>query len=757
MAKRHRKTHTLLADVPVDRPGDDQLGRLPFARTLAKTMKSMKGPDSFVFGLCGPWGSGKSSILRLIEHELSSGSSKNKPVVCNFNPWWFSGQDQLLHAFLCQLGVTVGRVDSGTRVSGLGEKLSVLGKILRPFGLIPGAHILREAADAMAAGADAAKSIGTQLSQDVFAIRQAIDELLRESEERIIVVMDDIDRLTADEIAQLFLIVKAVADFSNTVYLLAFDHAVVSNAITTALRLDGASYLEKIVQVQIDIPPCSPVRLQQLFLSQLQDLLNDDEITEKSNQDFGNLFHDGLKEFFRTPRSVKRLTNVLRVLLPSIQGEVYWPDFVAIISLMTFAPEAYRSIRDSGPNFCGLDYRPDDGSQAEAKKFHERWLHRCPDEQRQAVSQIVQRLFPKVESALDGPAYGPGFATEWRAQLRVCAPECFDRYFQLQVPEGEFTEADWRDVVQMLDEPKKLAALIGECCKTSGPHGLSSRAKAFVERASLFAKHRATPEQAKKLFQGIVRSGDLMISIKDTDRINLIPIDNELRLIWLMQDCLKPVGDPAERDRFVEESLSEAGLRTAVEFLGFFGAQHGKYGHDPSSRPGPPILSLPCVERLEAALLDRIRDAAADGSLEKDPQFTSIVFHWERFGGADEAKHWIQRVTSTDAGFVQLAEQLTSFGVVHGMNDRVATRIPTFASEILVDWLHGVEARKRAQALLDAPPARLKPEQTQSLRLLVNAIAPDGSPVDLMRPGKSRTRTDEKKRAEDEKEVDAST
>src|SRR5437588_4933907 len=133
MAKSsHRKSHALLADVPVDRPQDDQLGRVPFARTLAKTITSMKGLDSFVFGLCGPWGSGKSSILKLVERELRSGRSKTKPLVCNFNPWWFSGQDQLLRAFLSQLGSVAGRVDQAGRLSKLGEKLSTFGKILRP-------------------------------------------------------------------------------------------------------------------------------------------------------------------------------------------------------------------------------------------------------------------------------------------------------------------------------------------------------------------------------------------------------------------------------------------------------------------------------------------------------------------------------------------------------------------------------------------------------------------------------------------------
>jgi predicted KAP-like P-loop ATPase len=91
-APSRRNPPTLLADVPIDLPKDDQLGRVPFERSLAKTIKAMKGRDSFVFGLC----------------ELRSGRSESKPLMCNFNPWWFSGQDQLLRVFLTQLGSIVG-------------------------------------------------------------------------------------------------------------------------------------------------------------------------------------------------------------------------------------------------------------------------------------------------------------------------------------------------------------------------------------------------------------------------------------------------------------------------------------------------------------------------------------------------------------------------------------------------------------------------------------------------------------------------
>jgi predicted KAP-like P-loop ATPase len=743
-ARSRRKHQALLADVPVDLPKDDQLGRAPFAKTLATTIKSMKGLDSFVFGLCGPWGSGKSSVLKLVERELESGRSANNPLVCNFNPWWFSGQDQLLRAFLNQLGSIAGRIDTGGRVSGLGQKLSTLGKILRPVSWIPGARVVKDISEVLDSSGEAAKKLGEELSLDVTQIRKDIDSLLRESKQRIVVMMDDIDRLTAQEIAQLFLIVKAVADFPNTVYLLAFDHAVVSKAISSALGLDGAAYLEKIVQVQIDIPPANPVKLQQLFLSQLDGLLDGIGVSEPAKKDFANLFHDGLKEFLHTPRSVKRLTNVLRVLLPSVRGEVYWPDFIGVTSLMVFAPEAYRVIRDASEHFTGTKQLTTPGRE-EAKRFHEGWLSCVPEVHREAVRQLVQRLFPKVESVLGGHGYAPGWESGWRAEHRICSPDCFDRFFQLRVPEGELSEAEWQDVVQLLDDPVGLDRFIATCCKSQGPHGFASRAKEFLERAGLFAKHQANADQAKKLFKALVRNGDLLIGMKDTDRSNLIPIDNKQRLMWAVQDALQRVDAGPERDQLVEESLTkkDAGLHTAAEAVWFFGAEHGKYHEEKNRSHKQPHLSLACVERLEANFLDRVKNAANDGSLEEDPTFLQVVFEWRRFGGEQEAKAWIQQLGSSDQGFVRIVDQLKGNITIHGILDRVASQVPTVSAQILLHWFDGIEAKQRAEKLLATPPNWLTPEQTESLKLLTQSIDADGKAVDLHRPSQEVESEDE--------------
>ena len=61
-------------------------------------------------------------------------------------------------------------------------------------------------------------------------------------------IIDDIDRLTPQEILAVFQLVKATADFPNVTYLLVYDEVAVSSALESA-NFDAQGYLEKIVQV----------------------------------------------------------------------------------------------------------------------------------------------------------------------------------------------------------------------------------------------------------------------------------------------------------------------------------------------------------------------------------------------------------------------------------------------------------------------------------------------------------------------------
>ena len=99
------------SDKPIEDFEEDLLGRSSFARQLADSILSIDLTDSFAIGICGKWGTGKTSVLNMMQKEIDS-KGKNedgspKAIVMRFEPWNFSTCDQLLAQFFAQMIETV--------------------------------------------------------------------------------------------------------------------------------------------------------------------------------------------------------------------------------------------------------------------------------------------------------------------------------------------------------------------------------------------------------------------------------------------------------------------------------------------------------------------------------------------------------------------------------------------------------------------------------------------------------------------------
>ena len=88
------------SDKPIDLEQNDRLGRNSFAKLLAKSILNLNNQDTFSVGLFGKWGSGKTSIVNMMLHEIELNQQtlpeNEKFIVIRFEPWNFSVYYQLL-------------------------------------------------------------------------------------------------------------------------------------------------------------------------------------------------------------------------------------------------------------------------------------------------------------------------------------------------------------------------------------------------------------------------------------------------------------------------------------------------------------------------------------------------------------------------------------------------------------------------------------------------------------------------------------
>lgn len=125
----------IFSDLPVDMASDDKLERNAAAQALARAIRHPAIQTPLTVGVFGGWGSGKTSVMRLIKHSLSS-SPNAEPSSNNltlwFDAWLYSRQEQslwraLLLRIVQDLGKEVYNISDGDRDHNLiRDKLDIL-------------------------------------------------------------------------------------------------------------------------------------------------------------------------------------------------------------------------------------------------------------------------------------------------------------------------------------------------------------------------------------------------------------------------------------------------------------------------------------------------------------------------------------------------------------------------------------------------------------------------------------------------------
>ncbi len=224
------KQVTASGDNPIEQPAEDLLGRKSVAGVVADEIRAADASRGYVVAVMGPWGSGKTSLVNLVRHELAKEPTIH---VLDFNPWMFSGTEQLVDSFFrelsAQLHLKQGRLDAiASEVEAYGDLLSPFADVATILSAFPFDGWLGRAKNA----ASAIKRFQERRKPSVAEERKKLAGKLASLEQPIVVVVDDIDRLSTNEIRDMFKLIRLTASFPNVIYLAAFDRIRVEDALT---------------------------------------------------------------------------------------------------------------------------------------------------------------------------------------------------------------------------------------------------------------------------------------------------------------------------------------------------------------------------------------------------------------------------------------------------------------------------------------------------------------------------------------------
>ncbi|MFU5658541.1 P-loop NTPase fold protein [Pseudomonas aeruginosa] len=669
---------SLSADRPSIDPKDDLFGHAPFAKSLADSICRYPGSDGLVLALYGPWGSGKSTVLSYVQHYLELPSPDEQPVLVKFNPWWFSGQENLARAFLGQLQAVLPAKS---------EKFKQLGDLLADFAEGVGGLI-----DLTGVSGGAGGLIGKLLGQakrkpkDVPALKDSITGILQKADKRILVIIDDIDRLTPEETRQLFTVIKALADFPNVVYLLAFDRDVAAQAIKQQSGLPGERYLEKIIQVPFELPPVDRVALRAALFRRLDEILGDVPEGAFDQAYWTNVYHDGIDALIQVPRDVVRFTNTLAVTYPAVRGEVNAVDFIALEALRVFLPSLYDVVRTNPNRFSGHSHESRYDSDERTKEaFHTEWAQALPDQLQECSKALIERIFPKTGRMV----YGSDWLAEWRRNLRACHPDVFPIYFRLTVPLGAIRRSEMIRLLSLTASPSDFGNALVQAKEERRPDG-TSKARALLERLMDHVEKDIPNTDIPAVIQALFDVGDALID--PADEHGMFDFGNVSRASRPVYHLLKRLSLNQRAD--VLEAAMRAGSAVAVQSWLLKALEE-----EVSKEQETTLLTTDEITRLKSIWLEQVRALSNEPSFMSHPQLPRLLATWKNWSDRTEVRAWCDRATSSDEGLLSLLPKFLQHTSSQTMGDWAVRLQPRLNPNWLDSYIDIVTSADRLQRL----------------------------------------------------------
>lgn len=334
----------LISDDPISATGQDQVNFSPIIEKLTAILLHDKHPKSISIGLVGPWGNGKSSLIQLVKNKIDESEQfeKKEIISIHFLPYLNHNESEIINEFFTllsnQLAPYNGKLSN--QILDYSEKLTDLyqNKNLKNF---LEDHVT-----------NFSKSSACELYEN-------INTMLGETDKKIIVFIDDLDRLNQKEILQTLKLIRNTANFTNTFFVLAMDKQYVIKRLTAKGNILDTKFVDKFFQLEIYLPEIESSLLKKYFVSEMLHPFSpaptDLELRLNAALREPNLlFEDYIKNF----RDVKRVVNQIKYDISLFNEDFYYlnlKDFINFTFFKLKFPNMVKQLNDSRGDFLTVD------------------------------------------------------------------------------------------------------------------------------------------------------------------------------------------------------------------------------------------------------------------------------------------------------------------------------------------------------------------------------------------------------------------
>lgn len=502
----------LIAEKDVDY---DLLERDIVINQLYNSIISYNPVNSFVIGLEGKWGSGKTTIINNVKLKL-----KNKEdivVIDELEPWIFGNQEALLLAMY----------DIILEKSGIG------------FSMYNSHRIIKSLKKNVATNYSVGEMIidlafNKREYNAIIQVKEKLEIYLRNSKKKVVFFIDNIDRAEADNIIFLLKLIGTIFELPHILYVLSYDRNRVDEILKDTEKINP-QYIEKIIQQEIKIPLISKERLTKVYdICVTNILLQYGVEVDKLSQhkEWFNLVCeniDNLRGFKRFVNSVFGLVFITDKSLDKIQ-------LMSIETIKFLEPQLYEQIRDNRKFFVSHNQMTDGAIYKEIfnrEKFNQEGKSFFSNlfKKYDSYQDILAYLFPYANRYKNNqdliPKYGDMAADNSNsAMANIYSAKYFDSYFSYGTSsylDINSSVLDFIEMIQEISDEKTLYSSFEQVIKNIEKH----QQKEWFERLQNYIVD--IPQEmkviiARVLFENIylINASQQFFSLSARDRVEVI-------------------------------------------------------------------------------------------------------------------------------------------------------------------------------------------------------------------------------------------
>lgn len=388
--KREKLSHLLVYEKPISKREEDSYERSPYLNSTAEVLKTCFYEEgSFAVGITGSWGSGKTSSVLAIKDSIC----KDADIVIDFYPWKSTTPNSIIKDFFSLYK---------SKINLYAPKLSFL---------IPKYVI----ALLDAKGSTLSNTLEATLNSifscsdddDISFQYEEISNILKKTQIKTLVIIDDLDRLECCEIMEVLRLIRNSANFPFIQFVTAYDKEYLIESLKGCNIPKGEQYLEKIFNLEITLPKFEErIICEELCVCLAPQAFSEFNIDENELRDILFLSENKEQEDFYyvipkmlcTKRDVIRFSNSFKIVLKAfvdkgIIAQIKYKDLLIIELLRYKFLDIYELLRTNPLRLLSIDC----GVNLSLKVDYKDFIKGHTEEENKLIHSFMSTLFENEE------------------------------------------------------------------------------------------------------------------------------------------------------------------------------------------------------------------------------------------------------------------------------------------------------------------------------------------------------------------------